>query len=281
MEKDNTTGVISLSQEAYLHRILERFGMLHCNAKSTPLPSGITLHESDSPKTDDNPHYMKDKLYCEALGSCMWAQVATHPDIAYALSVLAHFQANPGPAHWKAMVHLLAYLKGMLDYKITYHRGGNLDPISYVDAHYAGDLDTRRSTLGYVFTMAGGPISWSAKCQATVALSTMEAEYMALTHTAQQALWMYSFMSEVGLKLELPAVLHGDNAASIALTLNTKGHACAKHINIRHHYIRERVAEGQIELVQIPSKENLADILTKLLPRVTHQKLTQALKLHS
>ena len=281
VEKDDATGAISLSQEAYLRRVLERFGMLHCNTKSTPLPSGATLSESDSPKTDEDRHYMKDKPYREALGSCMWAQVATRPDIAYALSVLARFQTNPGPAHWKAMLHLLAYLKGTLHYKITYQRGGNIDPIGFVDADYAGDIDMRRSTSGYVFTMASGPVSWSAKRQATVALSTTEAEYMALTRAAQQALWMFSFMSEVGLTRTFPAILHGDNAASIALTLNTKGHARAKHIDIRHHYIRERVAEGEIGLVQIPSEENLADIFTKPLPRVIHQKLVRALKLDS
>ena len=133
--------------------------MLDCNAKSTPLPSGTALSESDSPKMDEDHHYMKDKPYREALGSCMWAQVATRPDIAYALSVLARFQTNPGPAHWKAMLHLLAYLKGTLHYKITYQRGGNIDPIGFVDADYAGDIDTRRSTSGYVFTMASGPVS--------------------------------------------------------------------------------------------------------------------------
>ena len=129
--------------------------------------------------------------------------------------------------------------------------------------------------------MAGGPVSWSTKLQATVALSTTEAEYMALTRAAQQALWMYSFMSEVGLQLEFPAILHGDNAASIALTLNTKGHAHAKHIDICHHYIRECIAAGEISLIQIPSEENLADIFTKPLPCVIHQKLVRALKLDS
>lgn len=229
VEKDESTGVISLSQEAYLRRVLECFGMMQCNAKSTPLPPGIILSESNSPKTKDNDHYMKDKPYCEALGSCMWAQIAIHPDITFALSVLSHFQANPGPTHWKVMLHLLTRT---LSYKITYHKGGSLDPIRFVNADYAGDTDTRRSTSGYLFTMAGGPVSWSSKHQATAALSTTEAEYMAPTRAAQQALWMYSFMSEVGLKHEFPAVLHRDNAASIALTLNTKGHARTKHINI-------------------------------------------------
>ena len=281
VEKEETTGAISLSQEAYIHHILERFSMLHCNPKSTPLPSSIILSNSNSPKTEEDRHYMKDKPYCEALSSCMWAQVATRPDIAYALSVLTRFQMNPGPAHWKAILHLLTYLKGTLHYKITYQQGGSIDPIGFVDADYAGDVDTCQSTSGYVFTMAGGAVSWSMKRQATVALSTMEAKYMALTCTSQQVLWMYSFMSTVGLAQKLPAILHGDNAASIALTVNTKGHVHAKHIDIQHHYIRERVAEGEIGLVQIPSEENLAGIFTKPLPRITHQKLIRALELDS
>ena len=89
---------------------------------------------------------------------------------AFALSVLSCFQANPGPTHWKAMLHLLTYLKGTLSYKITYHKGGSLDPIGFVDADYAGDTNTWRSTAGYLFTVAGGPVSWSSKHQATVAL---------------------------------------------------------------------------------------------------------------
>ena len=102
---------------------------------------------------------------------------------------------------------------------------------------------------------------------------------MSLTRAAQQVLWMYSFMSEVGLTRKFPAILHGDNASSIALTLNTKGHARAKHIDIRHHYIRERVSNGEIKIVHVPSEDNLADILTKPLQRVSHQKLVRALKM--
>ena len=279
VDRDEGTGAISLSQTAYLQRVLERFGMTDCNPKSTPLPPGISLSEDDSPKTDEDYHFMKDKPYREALGSCMWVQVATRLDIAFAISVLSRFQSNPGPAHWKAMLHLLAYLKGTINYRITYSRGGDLSPIGFVDADYAGDVDTRRSTSGYVFTMAGGPVSWSSKRQATVALSTTEAEYMSLTRTAQQVLWTYSFMSEVGLTREFPAILHGDNTSSIALTLNTKGHARAKHIDIRHHYIRERVSKGEIKVLHVPSEDNLADILTKPLQRITHQKLVRALKM--
>ena len=142
--------------------------MVDCNPKSTPVPPGISLSKSYSPNTEEDKHYMKDKPYHEALGSCIWAQVRTHPDIAFAVSILSHFQSNPGPAHWKAMSHLLTYLKGSINYRVTYSRGGDLAPIGFVDANYAGDIDTCRSTSGYVFTMAGGPVSWISKRQATV-----------------------------------------------------------------------------------------------------------------
>ena len=271
--------MISLSQSAYLQRVLEHFGMADCNPKSTPLPPGIALSESDSPRTDKDRHFMMDKPYSEALGSCMWVQVATHPDIAFTVSVLLCFQSNPGPAHWKAMLHLLTYLKGSINYKISYSQGGDLVPIGFIDANYTGDIDTHHSTSGYVFTMAGGPVSWSSKRQVMVALSTTEAEYMSLTQAAQQSLWMYSFMSKVGLTQNFPTILYGDNASSIALTVNTKGHTCAKHIDIQHHYIQECMSNGKIKVVHLPSEDNLVDLLTKPLNCVTHQKLIRALKM--
>ena len=102
---------------------------------------------------------------------------------------------------------------------------------------------------------------------------------MSLTHAAQQALWMYSFMSEVGLTCNFPTILHGNNTSSIAPTLNTKGNTRAKHIDIRHHYIREHVSNGKIKVLHVPSEDNLTGILTKPLQHITHQKLIRALKM--
>ena len=102
---------------------------------------------------------------------------------------------------------------------------------------------------------------------------------MALAQAGQQAVWMISFMNEIGLPQKLPTTLYGDNMSSIALTLNHKGHSRAKHIDVRHHYIRERVEEGDIKVAHIPSTENLADILTKPLPRVIHQRIVRSLSL--
>ncbi|KNZ75827.1 Copia protein, partial [Termitomyces sp. J132] len=209
------------------------------------------------------------------LGTLMWAQAATRPDLSFAVALLACFQANPGPAHWKTLLHVLAYVKGMLDYKIVYSKelGGLIKPTGYVDSDYGGDLDTCHLTAGYIFLMVGGPVSWSSKHQQTVALSTTEAEYMAMMRGSQQALWMHNFLAEINLVQPCPALLHVDNNSSIALAQSTKGHACAKHIDIRHHYIREHVSEGDIEIIHIPSSENIADICTKPLTHAAHNYL--------
>lgn len=168
-------------------------------------------------------------------------------------------------------MHLAGYLRGSIDRCITYHRGeGGLKPSGYVDADYGGDMDTRCSTSGHVFTMAGGPVSWASKLQPTVALSTAEAEYMGFTRAAQQVIWMGSFLEEVGLPQEFPFTILTDNSSAIALATSTKSHARAKHIDIRYHYIREKVPKF-IDLRHVPSADNHADILTKPLPRDTHQ----------
>lgn len=270
MSRDDNTGAISLSQRPYFERLLKKHNMWDCNPKSTPLPLGIDLSSEDCAVTEEQKRFMADKPYREVLGSVMWAQVATRPDLSFAVNLLARFQINPGPAHWKALMHVLAYIKGTLDYKITYHRGttNGLKPYGYVDADYAGDLlDTGRSTGAYVFLMAGGPVSWSSKRQETVATSTTAAEYMATSRACQQAVWMASFMREAGLEQELPTIMYNDNTGSIALTQSAKGHKKAKHIQIRYHYIRERVSEGDVKVVHINSDDNLADILTKPLPK--------------
>ena len=118
--------------------------------------------------------------------------------------------------------------------------------------------------------MAGGAVSWSSKLQATVALSTAEAEYVVITQAVQQALWMHMFLGEIGLNQPLPTTIYCNNASAIALALSIKGHQHAKHINIRHHYIHERVSDGQITLKHVPSVDNIADVLTKALTKALH-----------
>ena len=139
--------------------------------------------------------------------------------------------------------------------------------MAFVDANYGGCRDTCRSISGHVFLMAGGAVTWSSKRQTTVALSTVKAEYVAMSQCTQQMVWMHSWLSEVGIKYSLPGVIRGDNSGAIALTKNTKDHGKIKHIDIHHHYIRELLHSGAITMDQVTSANNLADLFTKPLSR--------------
>jgi hypothetical protein len=267
IDRDPDTGTIRLSQRAYSKQILERFHMSDAKPRTTPLPLGITLSIDDMPKTKDELQDMKGIPYREALGLLMWLQVATRPDLLYAVNVLSRFANNPGQAHWNAMKHTLAYLKDTLDYGISYRWDTSLRPYGYVDADYAGDKDGHRSMEGHIFFVAQGPVSWASKQQNTVALSTVEAEFMAFTRAIQQAIWMTKFMGKIGLPQATPVNIFADNTGAIANTANYKNHSRTKHIDIRYHFTKEKVASGEIAFTYIPSSDNLADILTKPLPK--------------
>ena len=209
----------------------------------------------------------------------MWGQLATRPDLSFAVSLLARFQANPGIEHWKVLMHIIGYIRNTLDYGLTYSCDVDLTPLAYVDADYGGCQDTKRSTSDFVFTMSGEPVTWSSKWQATVALSTVKAEYVAMLRWAQQMMWMQAWLDEVDIGHEKPGVLKGDSQGGIALTKNTKNHSKVKHIDIRHYYIRELVASGAIAIDRIPSAENPADMFTKPLSRDHHHCFLQMLNI--
>ena len=235
VQQDMEQGTIRLTQRPYWEHVINRFNLAGITPRNIPLPSGIILDSNMSPKTESEKEVMNDKPYRPILGSVMWGQLATRPDLSFAVSLLSRFQANPGVDHWNALMHVIGYIKNTMDYGLTYSRGSDLSPIAFVDADYGGCKDTRRSTSGYVFLMAGGPVTWSSKRQTTVALSTVEAEYVAMSRCAQQMVWMQSWLDEVEIEHSLPGIIKGDNRGALALTKNTKDHGKVKHIDIRHH----------------------------------------------
>ena len=280
VQQDLSAGTIRLTQRPYWEHVLNRFSLDNVTPRNTPLPVGITLDGNMSPKTDSERAEMKDKPYRSVLRSVMWGQLATRPDLSFSVSLLARFQADPGIEHWRALLHVIGYIKNTIDYGLTYSRGHDISPTAFVDADYGGCRDTRRSTSGFVFLMAGGAVTWSSKRQATVALSTVEAEYVAMSRCAQQMAWMQNWLDEVEIIHSLPGVIKGDNRGAIALTKNTKDHGKVKHIDIRHHYIRELFRANKITIEQVPSADNLADLFTKPIPRDHHHHLLSALNIY-
>ena len=150
---------------------------------------------------------------------------------------------------------------------------GEEELYGYSDANWAGDVDTRRSTSGYVFKIADSTISWSSRKQATVAKSTTEAEYVSLNQATQEAIWMRQLLSDIGHKADKPTLLYEDNQGAIDIAKNQRFHSRTKHIDITFHFIRERISSNEIKLVYCESESMLADIMTKGLSKIRFEKL--------
>ncbi len=273
IEFDDSNGAISLHQKNLILKTLEAFGMAECKPKSTPLPVGslMNLETQPHPIPAEDKEFMADKDYRAVLGSLNHISNGTRPDIAFATNYLQRYASDPQPIHWNRVMHVLGYLKGTLEYRITYQRGTDEDdgltPIGYVDSSHGDDRTTGKSTMGYVFTMAGGPVSWSSRSQKRVALSTSEAEYVATVHGGRQSTWMGSFLDELEIYKDRPYPLNCDNNLAINLTQSTKGHRKSKHFAMDYHWIRDAVQLRELDVRYIPSEDNLADIFTKIIPK--------------
>ena len=230
------------------------------------------------PATEDNL-FEDPSLYRAAIGSLMYAAIGTRPDLAFAVQKLAQFSHMPSNEHWKAVKRVLRYVKGTLDLGITYS-GAEDAPITakgYSDADWASDRIDRKSISGYVFILGGGAIAWSSKKQQTVALSSTEAEYMALTRASQHAVWLRKFFSAAGFPQNGPSQILLDNRSALDLAYNPEFHDRSKHIDMRHHWIRDILAADLVTLEWIPTSEMVADTLTKSLPRPLFQKFAESM----
>jgi hypothetical protein len=205
IRREREKGTLYLSQRKYIEKIISRFGMENSKPVSTPLAAHFRLSADMSPSIEEEREYMSRVPYANAVGSLMYAMVCTRPDISHAVSMVSRYMANPGKEHWQAVKWLLRYLRGTLDVGLMFQWEKSSEPhvSGYVDSDYAGDLDRRRSTTGYVFTLAHGPISWRSMLQPTVALSTTEAEYMAVTEAVKEALWLQGLVGDSEEKTRL------------------------------------------------------------------------------
>ena len=193
--------------------------------------------------------------------------MSSRPDITYSVSTLARYSSRPNQQHWTALKRVLRYLKGTVKYGICYTQKSSKECIGYSDADWAGDLGDRKSTSGYLYQISGGAVTWRSKKQSCVALSTAEAEYMALSSAAQEAVWLRQLTAELRSPPETATTIFEDNQSAIAMTKNPQFHGRAKHIAIKYHFIREQVQNGTIKLKYCPTSQMLADIFTKGLSR--------------
>ena len=208
-----------------------------------------------------------------AVGSLLYLSTMTRPDITYAVSNVAKFCANPAKEHWTAVKRIMRYLVGTMYLGLLYKKNELKSCVEFSDVDWAGDLDDRKSTSGYIFQLSGAAISWRSKKQACVALSTAEAEYIALASAAQEAVWVRQLLTDLRSNPEEATRIYEDNQSAICLAKNPQFHGRAKHIGIKYHFIREQVENGNVELSYYRTEEMVADMLTKGLGREQLRKL--------
>jgi len=233
--RDKDKGILKLSQTEYVKKVISRFSMDNAKPVSTPLGNHFKLSKDQSPQIELECGYMDKIPYASAIGSLMYAMVYTRLDIAHAVGVVSRYMSNPGKQHWEAVKWIMRYLKGSSETCLTFTAGG-LKLEGFVDADLAGDVDSRKSTTGYVYTLGGTVVSWSSTLQKIVALSTTEAEYVAVSESAKEIVWLQSFLKELG-KMNGKGTLYSDSQSAIFLAKNPAFHYRTKHIQIKYHFI--------------------------------------------
>ncbi|XP_057958549.1 secreted RxLR effector protein 161-like [Malania oleifera] len=208
---------------------------------------------------------MKDVPYASVVGSLMYAQTCTRPNISFAVGMLRRYQSNPGMIHWKAAKKVLRYLQGMKDYKLMYRRSDHLEVVGYSDSDFTGCADTRKSTFGYVYLLAEGAISWKSAKQSIIAASTMEGEFVACFEATIQANWLWNFISGLGIVDSIAKLLkiYCDNSAAVSFSKNDKYSKGAKYMEFKYFVVKEDVQKQEVLIEHISTNCMIADPLTK------------------
>ncbi|KAH9671204.1 hypothetical protein KPL70_017270 [Citrus sinensis] len=258
---------LALSQAVYIDKILARFSMENFKTGLLPFRHGITFSKDQSPKTSEEIERMRRVPYAEVVGSLMYAMLCTRPDICFAVGMVSRYQSNPGPEHWTAVKHIMKYLKRTKNYMLVYS-GDELIPVGYTDYDFMSDKDSRKSTSGYVFTLGSGVISWRSVKKSCIADSTTEAEYVAASEAAKEAVWLRKFLQDLDVvpAVTAPLKLFCDNSGAVAQSKEPRNHKKQKHIERKYHLIRDIVQRDDVEVTQIASQQNLADPFTKAIP---------------
>ncbi|CAA7015068.1 unnamed protein product [Microthlaspi erraticum] len=246
--RDRVNDGLWISQESYLMRVLSNFNMEQAKSVATPMGAHFKLQAATEQEVKNQFDFMKNVPYQSAVGSIMYSMVGTIPDLAYPVGMIS---------------------------RLSFKRKGDFVVKGYCDSDYAGDQDNRRSISGMVFTAGGNVVSWKLSLQRIVALSSTEAEYIALSEAVKEGVWLKRFAEELGFPQD-SVEIHCDSQSAIALSKNAVHHERTKHVAVKYHFIRDLISCGEVQVLKIPTAYNPADIFTKVLPVF---KLREALKM--
>ena len=258
---------IMVTQRLYIQEMLDEFGLADCRPVATPMQEKLKLLPDMQAPLADIAKYQR------MVGKLIFL-THTRIDIAFAVSVVSRYKTRPQVPHEQAVKHIYRYLKGTVNLALLYWRGEESTLCGFTDADWASDTYNRKSTTGYVFFLGSTPITCNSRKQPTVALSSTKSEYMAITEGTKEAIWLRRLLNKIhALDMQASIAIHGNNQRSLNLAHNPVYHDRTKHIEVRHHFIRDKILSGEINLDYVATKEQLADILTKALGRTAFERL--------
>ena len=270
IDRDRVKGQLKISQAQYIEKVLAKYNMTDCKPVSTPMDlsanlNNITELPNDSPLRE---------LYASLIGALMFLAIATRPDIIFAVVKLATYISRPGQTHWVAAKRILRYLKGTKDLGIIYVKEKDFNKANllrgYSDASFNSEANAKSMT-GYTFLSAGAAITWGSRKQTLTALSSTEAECLALTEASQETVWLRTLLSELKFPQLEPTPIMEDNQGTIALTENPQFHRRSKHFNPKLHFIRDQITDKQVTIKFCETSQMTADVLTKALSKPVHE----------
>jgi hypothetical protein len=289
IKRDRKNKLLFLDQINYIDNLLEEFNLDESHSVSHP-GSQVELNRSQCPVSEEDQLFMSRVPYRRVIGLLTYLSNISRPDIAYSVNLCAQFAQNPGEMHWKAVMQILRYLCGTKNYVLCFD--GNMQTqssstsslpthttqlIGYADASWGSCPDTRRSTTGWILKCGKSIIDWNVHKQETVAISSCEAEYMSIVSVTQAIKWTKNLLKELGFynnasssspfAISSVPIILSDNKSAIAIGLNDTMHNRSKHIDIKHHFIRDEISSGTINIQWISTHDQIADILTKKLDR--------------
>ena len=267
--RDRANRKMYINQPDFVKKILRPCNMSESNPISIPCDPNSRLTSTSS--HNNNPNFVSEP-YREAVGSLMYLMAMSRLDICLAVNQVAQFVQKPEALHWEAVKRIFAYLVKTPHHGLCYGKDGETQLNGYTDADFAGDLTTRKSTTGFVFMFNGGPVSWASRRQRSIALSTTDAEFFAVSEGAREAIWLKRLLQEIGIKVN-KVPIRCDNKCAIQLVYNPENHQRTKHIDVKYFYVREQQEKGVLDISYIHTDEQIADIFTKPLLRPRFEKL--------
>ena len=248
--------------------------MKSCSSGKAPIVNGDKFFKGQCPHNDIERDQMKAISYSLVVGSLMYAQACTRPNIAFVISVLSRYMSDLGQSHWKAAKKVLRYLQSTKDLMLTYQRTDTLKVVGFSDSDYASYMDDKKSTFGYIFMMAEGVVLWKSVKQTLTTSSTMEVEYVVCYEATCHAIWLQNFILalEVVHSISRPLKLFCDNSTVVSFSRNTRSTSISKNIDVKFIFVKEKVVESLIPVEHTPTTSMLAGPLTKVLPIYVFQE---------